>query len=89
MALGAQKSDVLALVLRQGIGLAIGGIVAGLAVSWLLMRMIAVFLYGVKPADPWMLAGASITLLLIAGLSTYLPARRATNVDPARVLRYE
>ena len=89
MALGAQKRDVLALVLRQGIGLAIGGIVAGLTASWLLMRLIAVFLYGVKPADPWMLAGASIALLLIAGLSTYLPARRAANVDPARILRYE
>jgi putative ABC transport system permease protein len=89
MALGAQKREVLTLVLKQGVALALAGILAGLAASWLLTRLIAVFLYGVKPADPWMLAAASIALLLIAAVSTYLPARRAASIDPATVLRYE
>ncbi len=89
MALGAQRRDVLGLIVRQGTLLAVGGIGAGLVVSWLLTQLLVSLLYGVKPTDPWTLAAVSLLLLLVALFATYIPARRAAKVDPVVALRYE
>lgn len=89
MALGAQKRDVLALVIRQGLLLTAAGLVAGLILALSLTRFLNSLLYAVKPADPWILSGVSLLLLVVSLLATYLPARRATKVDPMVALRYE
>jgi putative ABC transport system permease protein len=89
MALGAQKQDVLALIIRQGMLLTLAGIAAGLAVALALTRFLSAFLYGIKPTDPRTMAGVSLLLLLVSFLATYIPARRAARVDPMTALRYE
>ena len=89
MALGAQKGTVLWSVVRRGAVLAIGGIVIGLAVSLAAVRYLASFLYHVKPLDWISFTVGALLLLALAILASYLPARRAANVDPLTALRYE
>ena len=89
MALGARTADVLKLVVKHGMKLALLGIVIGLAGSWALTRFIAKLLVGVEPTDLLTFSLVSLCLLLAAFVACYLPARRATKVDPLVALRYE
>jgi putative ABC transport system permease protein len=89
MALGAQREEVLSMVLRQGTKLAIAGVVAGVVVGLALTRLMESLLYGVSTADPLSFAGAAVLLVLVAQLACYIPARRAMRVDPMVALRHE
>jgi putative ABC transport system permease protein len=89
MALGAQRSSVLRMVIRQGTILALSGIVVGAIMAALVTRTLSLFLFGVSPFDPVTFASVSLTLLISGVAATYLPARRATQVDPLEALRYE
>jgi len=89
MALGAQVRDVMALVLRQGMVLTAIGIVIGLAVAFVSTRVIESQLYGVSATDPLTFITIALVLGIVAFLACYIPARRATKVDPIKVLRYE
>ena len=89
IALGAKQSDVLGLVVRQGVTLAAIGVVAGLIGAFGITRVIASLLYNVTPTDPLSFGGVALFLALIAAVASYLPARRATNVDPIVALRNE
>jgi putative ABC transport system permease protein len=89
MALGATRSDLLQLVVREGMRLAVIGTVVGLVSALGLTRLLASLLYGVRPADPPTLIFVTLTLGAVAFLANYVPARRATRVDPMIALRYE
>ncbi len=89
MALGAQSHDVLKMVLRQGMVLTLTGVAIGLAGAFALTRLLGTFLYGVSPLDPLTFGGVSLALGLVTMAACYLPARRATRVDPLVALRYE
>ncbi|MCW5980442.1 MAG: ABC transporter permease [Bryobacteraceae bacterium] len=89
MALGALPSAVLRSVLRQGIGLALVGIAAGVPATLLIARALDSFLFGVSAADPLTFAGVAAALLVAAAFASYLPARRATRIDPMAALRQE
>ncbi|MGC1105435.1 MAG: ABC transporter permease [Candidatus Acidiferrales bacterium] len=89
MALGARPIDVLRMVLTQGAKLALAGAAVGIVAGLVLMRAMHSVLYGVSAADPLSFIGAAILLLLVAMLACYIPARRATRVDPMIALRYE
>lgn len=89
LALGAQRGDVLRLVLRSGLQLALGGVALGLIVALSVTRGLASLLHGVSPFDPVTLAGATVVLLLVATAATLLPAWRASRVDPLVALRNE
>jgi len=89
MALGAQRFDVLKLMVRKGIVLGIVGVVAGLAASFALTRLISTLLFEVTATDTTTFIGVSIGLFLVTLAACYLPARRATRVDPLKALRYE
>jgi predicted permease len=89
MALGAQKKDVLQLVLRKGLVLVAWGSVIGLVACYWLRRLIASQLYGVSPYDPATLVSVAALLAAVALVASYIPARRATKVDPLVALRYE
>ncbi len=89
MALGAQRKTVFGMIVRQGASLAGLGILIGLATAFALTRLMASFLYGIQPADPITFLGMSTLLVTVAVLACYLPARRATQVDPMIALRYE
>jgi putative ABC transport system permease protein len=89
MAMGARQGHVLKMVLSEVIILTLVGIVAGLPVAWALTRFIRSLLFEVAPADPATF-GAIAALLIFAGLvASYIPARRATRIDPAIILRSE
>ncbi|MDR3700121.1 MAG: ABC transporter permease [Candidatus Sulfopaludibacter sp.] len=87
--LGATRGEIVVLVLRQGMKLACGGLAAGLVAAIALTRFMAALLYGVRPADPATLAAVTLLLGAIALLACYIPARRATRVDPVVALRCE
>lgn len=89
MALGAQRGDVIRMVMRQGLSLAIAGIVIGLAGAWATTRFMAAFLFAIRPNDGWTYAGISIVLGLVAAFACWIPARRAASVDPAVTMRAE
>ncbi len=88
-ALGAQPNEVLKLIVRQGIKLALGGVLLGLGGALALTRLLKTFLFGVSPTDPLTFALIALLLLLVALLACWLPARRATKVDPLIALRHE
>jgi len=87
MALGAGQPSVLSLILRQGMTLVISGVGLGLLLSILLGRALSKFLYGIGASDLPSLAGASLVLLFVAMVACYLPARRASRLDPLVALR--
>jgi putative ABC transport system permease protein len=86
-ALGAQIGDIIGLVLRQSMTIAIGGVIAGLTASLWLTRALQKFLYGVTAHDAATFAAVALLLLLVAAIATTVPARRAASVDPVKVLR--
>jgi putative ABC transport system permease protein len=89
MALGASRGDVLNQVIREGGKLAALGLALGLGAALALTRMMASLLYGVAPSDPVALAAAAVVLAIVAFVACYLPALRATRVEPIVALRYE
>ena len=89
MALGASRTAVLGLVIRQGMSLLAAGLAAGLVLSFALMWVLSSLLFAVRPYDPVSLAAAAAALALVALLACSIPAWRATRVDPLVALRYE
>jgi predicted permease len=89
MALGAARTDVLRMIAVRGLVLTGAGIAIGLAASFGLTRLVQTLLYGVSATDPLVFGGVAALLIAVAMLATYIPARRATRVDPMVALRYE
>jgi len=89
MAFGAERSDVLAMVLRQGLALTGMGLAVGFVASLPLTRLLTSLLFEVRPTDLGMSALVALLLATVALLASYLPARRAASVDPMIALRYE
>jgi putative ABC transport system permease protein len=87
LALGAQRTDIQRMVMRQGLLLALTGIVAGLCVAWMITRLLENVLYGTGSRDLATFAFTPVVFLLVAALASYLPARRAMNVEPVETLR--
>ena len=89
LALGAESSRIRNMVMRQGLRPALTGVVCGLAAAFGLTRGLASFLFGVKPWDPLIFFAVPVTLVGVALVAVWLPARRATKVDPSLALRSE
>jgi ABC-type antimicrobial peptide transport system permease subunit len=89
MALGAQSSHVLKIVLGQGARLALVSVVIGLAAAAGLTRLMTTILYGVNATDPLTFSAVAIVLMLVALVACYIPARRSMRIDPMVALRYD
>ncbi|HMD96443.1 MAG TPA: ABC transporter permease [Terriglobia bacterium] len=89
MALGARRADVARLVLRQSLGLVLGGVFVGVGMALAVTRLMSGILWGVKPTDPVALASGVLFAVAVSLVASYIPARRATRVDPMVALRYE
>jgi putative ABC transport system permease protein len=89
LALGAQKRDLLKVVLVEGMALALAGLAAGLIITLSLGRFLRTLVYGLRTTDPWTLSAGSLLLILITVLAMYVPAVRASKVDPKVALRSE
>jgi putative ABC transport system permease protein len=89
MALGAQRRDVLSVILGQGMRLTAVGVALGLAAAFGLTRLMSSLLFGVGSTDPWTFASVAVVLVFVAAAACYLPARRAMNVDPVVALRQD
>jgi len=89
MALGAKPFNVLGMIVRRGMLLAFGGVLTGVVVALGTRKVVAAMLTGISPADPGIIAASTIFLCLVALAASFLPARRATQVDPMRALREE
>jgi putative ABC transport system permease protein len=89
IALGAQGRDVLKMIVGHGMLLTLAGVCLGLAGAFVLTRLMSSLLFNVSTTDPWTFIGVSLLLGTVALLACYIPARRATKVDPMIALRYE
>jgi ABC-type antimicrobial peptide transport system permease subunit len=89
MALGAQRADVMRMVIGRGLRLACAGVAAGLLISLAAARVMSSLLFDTKSTDAGMLAAGPVVLLAVAALACYIPARRASRVDPMVALRME
>jgi ABC-type antimicrobial peptide transport system permease subunit len=89
LALGAGRKEILNLVLRQGLILVLVGVFVGIALAFATTRFMSSMLYGVSPLDPAALGGSALLAGILTFVACYIPARRATKVDPMVALRYE
>jgi ABC-type antimicrobial peptide transport system permease subunit len=89
MALGAGRENILRLVLREGLSLALAGIAIGLVCALAATRVLRTLVESVEPGDPLALASVTLSLLVVALAASYVPARRASKVDPIVALRHE
>jgi putative ABC transport system permease protein len=89
MALGAQRSNILTMVLKKGMGLTLLGVAIGLVIAFALTRLMASLVYGISTTDPKTYVAISVLLIGVAFFACYFPARRATKVDPLIALTYE
>jgi ABC-type antimicrobial peptide transport system permease subunit len=89
MTLGARRSSVIIMVLKSALQLVVIGVVLGIPAAWAASRWIASMLFRLQPTDPATFAGSAVTLLAVALLAAYVPARRASRVDPMTALRHD
>jgi putative ABC transport system permease protein len=89
MALGASRVEILKMVVGQGMKLVLSGLVLGLVVSLAVTRLLTTLLFGTSARDPLTFAAVTLLLIIVALLAAYIPARRASQVDPIVALRYE
>lgn len=89
LALGAQAADIVRMVLRQGMLMVLTGVALGLAAAWMLTSLMSQLLYQVSATDPSTFVGIALLLIVVALFACFIPARRATRVDPLEALRYE
>jgi putative ABC transport system permease protein len=89
IALGARSFDVLILVLRQGLVPVLAGLIAGIAIALGFTRLLESLLYDVSPTDPLIFGAVSLGVITVSLVAMYIPARRATRVDPLDALRHE
>jgi ABC-type antimicrobial peptide transport system permease subunit len=89
MAMGSQRRGILQLVLREAVVLTLAGIAVGIPFTLATTRLIAHMIFGLSPADPVTLVGASLTMLLVGSLAGYLPAFKAMKMNPVTALRHD